>query len=146
MEIFMDVLLMLGGVGVFMYGMKLMSSALEQGAGSKIRNLFRKMDRSKLSNYGIGVGATALVQSSSVTSVMTIGLAHANIISVKQGAGFILGSKVGSTVAAFIFAFSGLSNGGFSISNVFAALAFIGVFITFISSNDTLNEIGRAHV
>ncbi len=141
MEILMNLLLMLGGVAVFMFGMKQMSSGLEQSAGSGIRNLFKKINKNRVFNYGIGIGATALVQSSSATSIMTVGLAHANIVTVKQGSGFILGAKVGTTLTAFMFALSGVSKGGFSISSVFAAVAFVGVFIVFSTSNETLNKI-----
>ncbi len=141
MEIIMNLLLMLGGVAVFMFGMKQMSSGLEQSAGSGIRNLFKKMDKNRIVNYGIGIGGTALVQSSSASSIMTVGLAHANIVTVKQGSGFILGAKVGTTLTAFIFALSGISKGGFSISSVFAAVAFVGVLIVFTTSNEFLNKI-----
>lgn len=141
MEIAMDVLMMLGGVAVFMFGMKQMSAGLEQGAGARIRNVFKKMNRNRMVNYGIGIGATALVQSSSATSIMSVGLAHAKIISVKQGAGFILGAKVGTTASAYIFALSGLSKGGFSISALFASLAFVGVMIIFTTSDEFLNKI-----
>ncbi|NLC19360.1 MAG: Na/Pi cotransporter family protein [Clostridiales bacterium] len=141
MEILMNLLLMLGGVAVFMFGMKQMSSGLEKSAGSGIRNLFKKFNKNRVFNYGIGIGATALVQSSSATSIMTVGLAHANIVTVKQGAGFILGAKVGTTLTAFLFALSGISKGGFNISYVFSAVAFIGVFIIFATSNETLNKI-----
>ncbi len=141
MEIFMDLLLMLGGVAVFMFGMKQMSSSLEQSAGPGVRNLFKRLDRNRVVNYGIGIGSTALVQSSSATSIMTVGLAHANIVTVKQGAGFILGAKVGTTLTAFLFALSGISKGGFSISSVFAALSFIGVIIIFTTENKSLNKI-----
>ena len=141
MEITMNLLMMLGGVAVFMFGMKQMSSGLEQSAGNGVRNLFKKMDKNRVVNYGIGAGATALVQSSSATSIMTVGLAHAKIVTVKQGAGFILGAKVGTTVSAYIFALSGLSKGGFSISALFSALSFIGVLIIFTTSNEKLNRI-----
>ena len=141
MEILMNLLLMLGGVAVFMFGMKQMSSGLEQSAGSGIRNLFKKINKNRVFNYGIGIGATALVHSSSASSIMTVGLAHANIVTVKQGAGFILGAKVGTTLTAFIFALSGINKGGFSISSVFAAVAFVGVFIVFSTSNEALNKI-----
>ncbi|TAH70167.1 MAG: Na/Pi cotransporter family protein [Anaerolineaceae bacterium] len=141
MEILMNLLLMLGGVAVFMFGMKQMSSGLEISAGSGIRNLFKKMNKNRVFNYGIGIGSTALVQSSSATSIMTVGLAHANIVTVKQGAGFILGAKVGTTLTAFIFALSGISKGGFSISSVFAAIAFVGVIIVFSTNNESLNKI-----
>lgn len=141
MEIAMNLLLMLGGVAVFMFGMKQMSSGLEQSAGPGIRNVFKKINKNRVMNYGIGIGATALVQSSSASSIMSVGLAHAKIISVKQAAGFILGAKVGTTLTAYIFALSGLSKGGFSISAVFAAFAFIGVMIIFTTSNEKLNKI-----
>lgn len=141
MEILMDVLLMLGGVAVFMFGMKQMSSGLERSAGSGIRNLFKKIDKNRVFNYTIGIGATALVQSSSASSIMTVGLAHAKIVTVKQGAGFILGAKVGTTLTAFMFALSGVSKGGFSISAVFASVAFVGVMIVFTTSNESLNKI-----
>ena len=141
MEILMDVLLMLGGVAVFMFGMHQMSSGLEQSAGTGIRNLFKKIDKNRVFNYGIGIGATALVQSSSASSIMTVGLAHADIVTVKQGSGFILGAKVGTTLTAFIFALSGISKGGFSISSVFASIAFVGVIIIFTTNNETLNKI-----
>lgn len=141
MEILMNLLLMLGGVAVFMFGMKQMSTGLERSAGSGVRNLFKKIDKNRLVNYGIGIGATALVQSSSASSIMTVGLAHANIVTIKQGSCFILGAKVGSTLTAFIFALSGISKGGFSISSVFAALSFVGVLIVFSTNNETLNKI-----
>jgi phosphate:Na+ symporter len=141
MEILMNILLMLGGVAVFMFGMKQMSSGLEKSAGSKMRDLFKKFNKNRVLNYGIGIGATALAQSSSATSIMTVGLAHANVVTVKQGAGFILGAKVGTTLTAFIFALKGVSKGSFNISYVFAAIAFIGVLILFSASSETLNKI-----
>lgn len=72
---------------------------------------------------------------------MTIGLAHANIVSVRQGSGFVLGAKVGTTLTAFMFAMSGLSKGGFNISYVFASLAFVGVLIIYSTDNERLNNI-----
>jgi phosphate:Na+ symporter len=140
MEIIMNLLLMLGGVAVFMFGMKQMSTGLEQSAGSGIRNLFKRVNKNRVVNYGIGIGATVLVQSSSAASIMTVGLAHANIVTVKQGSGFILGAKVGTTLTAFAFALSGISKGGFSISSVFAAVAFVGVIIIFSTNKESLTK------
>lgn len=141
MEILMDLLLMLGGAAVFMFGMKQMGLGLEKSSGSGIRNFFRKIDVNDFVNYGIGIIATILAQSSSATSIMTIGLAHANIVSVRQGSGFVLGAKVGTTLTAFMFAMSGLSKGGFNISYVFASLAFVGVLIIYSTDNERLNNI-----
>lgn len=141
MDIAMNLLFMLGGVAVFMFGMKQMSSGLERSTGSGIRNLFKKINKNRMVNYGVGIGATAIVQSSSASSIMTVGLAHANIVTVKQGSGFILGAKLGTTLTAFVFALSGISKGGFNISAVFAAVSFIGVMIIFSTSNESLNKI-----
>ena len=141
MDLLMSLLLMLGGVAVFMYGMKQMSMSMEQGAGAGVHKLFKKISKNRLLDYGIGIGATAIVQSSSATSIMTVGLANAGIVSVKNGSGMILGAKVGTTLTAFVFALSGISKGGFSVSAVFASLAFIGVIIIYTSSNETMNKI-----
>jgi phosphate:Na+ symporter len=141
MELMMNLLIMLGGVAVFMYGMKQMSQGLEQGSGLGVRKLFQKINVNRSVDYGIGIGATAIVQSSSATSIMTVGLANAGIVNVKQGSGIILGAKVGTTLTAFIFALSGTGSGGFSVSAIFASLAFVGVIITFTTKNDSLNKL-----
>ena len=126
MEIIMNLLLMLGGVEVFMFGMNKMRTGLEQSAGSGIRNLFKRVNKNRVVNYGIGIGATVLVQSSSAASIMTVGLAHANIVTVKQGSGFILGAKVGTTLTAFAFALSGISKDEFVCSSrIVGVIAFI---------------------
>ena len=137
----MSLLLMLGGVAVFMYGMKQMSLSMEQGAGAGVHKLFKKISKNRLLDYGIGIGATAIVQSSSATSIMTVGLANAGIVSVKNGSGMILGAKVGTTLTAFVFALSGVNKGGFSMSAIFASLAFVGVIIIYTSSSESLNKI-----
>ena len=141
MEISMSLLLMLGGVAVFLHGMKLMSSGIEQSAGTGVKNLFKKISKNKLMDYGVGITTTAIIQSSSATSIMTIGLANAKIVDVKQGSGIVLGAKVGTTLTAFIFALTGLSKGGFNIGAVFAATAFVGVIITLTTNNDSLKKL-----
>ena len=141
MELFMSLLVMLGGVAVFMYGMKQMSLSMEQGAGAGVHKLFAKISKNRLLDYGIGIGATIIVQSSSATSIMTVGLANAGIVKVKNGAGMVLGAKVGTTLTAFAFALSGVSKGHFSMTALFAALAFVGVIIIYSTSNETLNKI-----
>ena len=140
MELVMSLLIMLGGVAVFMYGMKQMSLSMEQGAGAGVHNLFKKISKNRVVDYGIGIGATAIVQSSSATSIMTVGLANAGIVNVKNGSGMILGAKVGTTLTAFMFALSGVSNGGFSMTALFASFAFVGVIIMYSSSNEALNK------
>ena len=141
MELFMCLLIMLGGVAVFMFGMKQMSLSMGHGAGAGVQKLFKKISKNRVSDYGIGVGATVIVQSSSAVSIMTVGLANAGIVDVKNGSGMILGAKVGTTVTAFMFALSGVSKGGFSMTALFAAFAFIGVMITYMAKDDRLNSL-----
>jgi len=140
MELIMSLLIMLGGVAVFMYGMKQMSQSMEQGAGAGVHKLFKKISKNRVIDYGIGIGATAIVQSSSATSIMTVGLANAGIVDVKNGSGMVLGAKVGTTLTAFMFALSGVNKGSFSMSALFASFAFVGVIIMYTSSNDKLNK------
>lgn len=141
MQLFMDLLCMLGGVAVFMYGMSVMGQGLEQGAGSGVRTLFKKLDKNRMIDYGVGIGATAIVQSSSATSIMAVGLANAGIVTLKQGSGIVLGAKVGTTLTAFLFALGDVSTGGFDISAVFMAMGFVGVIMTYISNNDTTKNL-----
>ena len=140
MQIVMDLLLMLGGVAVFLFGMQQMGLGLEQSAGASVNKLFKTIDKNRLVNYSVGVGATAIVQSSSATSVMTIGLANAKIINLKQGTGIMLGCSVGTTITAFIISLSGVSMGGFNMSILFASTAFVGVLISIFSNKDTLKK------
>ena len=143
MELFMSLLIMLGGVAVFMFGMKQMSLSMGQGAGVGVQRLFKKISKNRITDYGIGIGATVIVQSSSAVSIMTVGLANAGIVDVKNGSGMILGAKVGTTLTAFMFALSGVSKGSFSMSALFAAFAFIGVMIMYMSNDDKLNSLAQ---
>ena len=140
MELLMSILIMLGGVAVFMFGMKQMSLSMEQGAGAGVHKLFKKISKNRVIDYGIGIGATAIVQSSSASSIMAVGLANAGIVEVKHGSGMILGAKVGTTLTAFMFAMSGISKGSFSMSALFASFAFVGVLIMYMSNNEALNK------
>ena len=140
MELVMSLLIMLGGVAVFMYGMKQMNLSMEQGAGAGVHTLFKKISKNSFVDYGIGIGATVIVQSSSATSIMVVGLANAGAVDVMTGSGMILGAKVGTTLTAFMFALSGVNKGSFSMTAIFASFAFVGVLIMYMSSNDRLNN------
>ena len=136
----MNMLLMLGGVAVLMYGMKQMKQGIEQSAGSGVHKLFNKINKNRVVDYGIGIGATAIVQSSSATSIMTVGLVNAGIMTVKQGSGVILGAKVGTTLTAFIFALGVLQRGSFNLSALLASVTFVGVVMMFTAKKDSLKK------
>jgi len=132
---------MLGGVAVLMYGMKQMKQGIEQSAGSGVQRLFNKINKNRVVDYGIGIGATAIVQSSSATSIMTVGLVNAGVMTVKQGSGVILGAKVGTTLTAFIFALGVLQRGSFSLSALLASVTFIGVIMLFTAQRDSFKKL-----
>lgn len=140
MEIFMGLLMLLGGTGVFIAGMVQMSQSIESSTGSGFKRFLQKISGSPLAGYGVGIGVTAVVQSASATCIMTVGLAGANAINVKQGSAIILGSKVGTTVSAFVFALSGVSKGSFSVGLLFASTAFLGVIMSLVARNERVRS------
>lgn len=95
----------LGGLGLFLYGMQFLSDALQRAAGSKFRELLERLTGTVPKGFVIGALVTALVQSSSATTVMVVGLVNAGLMSLVQAAGVIFGANVGTTITAQIVAF-----------------------------------------
>ena len=116
MDIF-DVLTMVWGLSLFLFGMNVMGEALERRAGSSLRSLLGKMTGSKLAGFLTGLGITAIIQSSSATTVMVVGFVNSGIMSLKQAINVIMGANVGTTVTAWILSLSGIDSG-----NVFVKL------------------------
>ena len=141
MEILKSLLLLLAGVGVFIVGMNMMGEGLEKGAGSGLKRLLGKISNSRLIGVGIGTAVTAIIQSSSATSVMVIGLVNAGVMTLFQAASIILGANIGTTVTGLIVALSG-SKGAISFSDIAITLAFIGVMMMFVKKNDKVKLIG----
>lgn len=116
MNIF-DILEMIGGLSLFLFGMNLMGQALERRAGSGLRSLLRKLTSNKLAGFLTGLGVTAIVQSSSATTVMVVGFVNSGLMTLAQAINVIMGANVGTTVTAWI-----LSLGAIDSSNVFVQL------------------------
>jgi len=91
-----------GGLGIFLLGMKYMSEGMQAVAGDKLRTLIKRVTDNRFMATGIGASITALIQSSSVTTVMVVGMANAGIISLRQSIGVILGADIGTTITAWI--------------------------------------------
>ena len=102
----MDVLNVLGGVGLFLYGIKLMSEALQSIAGDKMRQLMGTIAKTPLRGVFIGALVTVLIQSSAGATVMTVSFVNAGLLTLKQAIGIIMGANVGTTITAQIIAFS----------------------------------------
>ncbi len=127
MEIFLSILALLGGVGVFITGMNMMSQYLQKVAGPGMKKLIGTITNNRFAGVGTGAAVTALIQSSAATTVMAIGFVNAGAMTLIQAAPIIMGANVGTTVTGFLAAFS-----SFEVSVYFSALAFVGVMMMFI--------------
>ena len=126
MELIQSLIWLLAGVGVFIVGMNFMSDALERSAGNGMKRMLGKISNNRFSGLGVGIGVTAIIQSSSATSVMVIGLVNAGVMTLLQATPILLGAKIGTTVTGLLVA---LKNDYFNM--VMYLLAFAGVMMGF---------------
>ncbi len=131
-----SVISLLAGVGVFIVGMNMMSNGLEQSAGNGMKKLLGKISGNRFSGVAIGAGVTAIIQSSSATSVMVIGFVNAGVMTLFQATSIIMGANIGTTVTGILVSLKSLN-----VSLYATMLAFIGVMMTFIK-NDKVKNIG----
>lgn len=116
MDIF-SVLTMIGGLSLFLFGMNIMGQSLEQRAGGKLRSLLGKMTTNKAAGLLTGLGVTAVIQSSSATTVMVVGFVNSGLMTLKQAINVIMGANVGTTATAWILSMAGIDS-----NNVFVSL------------------------
>ena len=126
MQLLQSLIWLLAGVGVFIVGMNFMGDALEKSAGSGMKSLLEKISNNRFSGVGIGAGVTAIIQSSSATSVMVIGLVNAGVMTLMQATPIIMGANIGTTITGVLVA---LKNDYFNMAMYL--LAFAGVMMGF---------------
>ena len=146
MDIF-DVLTLVGGLCLFLFGMNLMGEALERSAGSRLENMIGKLTTGKITGLLTGLGVTAVIQSSSATTVMVVGFVNSRLMTLKQAIHVIMGANIGTTVTAWILSLSGISG-----SNVFLkllkpssftpVLALIGIILYMFTKGNKKKDIG----
>ena len=136
MEIFLSLLALLIGCGVFINGMNMLSDGLEKTTGRGLKKLLGKISNNRFAGVGIGAAVTALIQSSSATSVMTIGFVNAGVMSLSQATAIIMGANIGTTITGILVSLSSLN-----INIYFSLLTFIGVILMFIKK-DNIKNIG----
>ena len=146
MDIF-DGLTMLGGLCLFLFGMNIMSGALKQKAGKQLDNLLHKMTANRLTGILIGMVATAVLQSSSATSVLTISFVNSGIMTLTQAVGVMMGANVGATATNWLLSLSGLGGGSLILnllkpSSFTPILALIGVIFYLFDKNQKRKGIG----
>ena len=128
-QLIQSLIWLLAGVGVFIVGMNFLSNALEKSAGSGMKKLLEKISNNRLSGVGIGAGVTAIIQSSSATSVMVIGLVNAGVMTLMQATPIIMGANIGTTITGVLVA---LKNDYFNM--LMYLLSFAGVMMSFVKN------------
>ncbi|MBQ3075994.1 MAG: Na/Pi cotransporter family protein [Clostridia bacterium] len=136
-----DVLTMIGGLSLFLFGMNTMGNALERRAGSSLKTVLEKITGNTFLGFFTGVAVTAVIQSSSATTVMVVGFVNSGLMTLRQAIGVIMGANVGTTVTAWILSLSGLSGDNLFVqllkpTSFAPILALIGT-ILFMFGKDT---------
>ena len=138
---FFDILSLLGGLALFLFGMQLMGNALEKKAGGGLKTILEKMTERPLTGFLLGLLVTCVIQSSSATTVMVVGFVNSGIMKLRQAIFIIMGSNIGTTITAWILSLTGVSGDAWYIqifkpSSFVPILAMIGViFFVFLKSN-----------
>lgn len=146
MDVF-GILTMIGGIAMLLYGMHIMGEGLSKLAGSKLEKILEKLTSGKVRAILLGAAVTAIVQSSSATTVMVVGLVNSGIMKLSQAVGVIMGANVGTTMTSWILSLSGIQNGNFFIqmlkpSSFCPLLAALGVGFILFSKNKKKQDIG----
>lgn len=126
---------LLGGLAVFIYGMNLMSECLQKAAGEKMKSILSMLTRNPLMGALAGALVTAVLQSSSATTVMAIGFVSAGLMALPQAVSIIIGANIGTTITAQLIAFK--------ISDYIYAILFVGFIISFVSKSEKVKSIGE---
>ena len=141
MSTVLQVLTMLGSLGMFLYGMSLMSGGLQKMAGDKLRSFMAAMTSTAFKRVLTGIVVTALVQSSTATTLMLVSFVNAGLLSLANAIGVVMGANIGTTVTAWIFALS-FGGGSFSLGAIAVPLMFLG-YLLIASKKKTNKNFGE---
>ena len=144
---FFDILTMLGGLCLFLFGMNIMGESLERRAGSSLRSILGKLTTNKALGFLTGLIVTGIIQSSSATTVMVVGFVNSGLMTLEQAINVIMGANVGTTVTAWILSLSGVSGDGFLIqmlkpTSFSPILALIGVIFYVFCKDSKKKDTG----
>lgn len=146
MDIF-HVLTMIGGLCLFLFGMNLMGQALERRAGNKLRTLLGKMTGKVMTGFLTGLGVTAIIQSSSATTVMVVGFVNSGLMTLRQAINVIMGANVGTTITAWLLSLAGIDSGSTWVqllkpSSFTPVLALIGIVLYMFCKQNRKKDTG----
>lgn len=142
-----DILTMIGGLSLFLFGMNIMGQALERRAGVKFRSVLGKFTTGRVKGILTGLGVTAVVQSSSAVTVMVVGFVNSGLMTLRQAINVIMGANIGTTVTAWVLSLSGIDSSNFLVSmlkpsNFTPILAFIGIILYMFCKNSRKKDSG----
>ena len=142
-----DVLYLIGGLCLFLFGMNTMGDGLERRAGNSLKALLGKLTNNKFKGFLTGMGVTAVIQSSSATTVMVVGFVNSKVMTLKQSIGVIMGANIGTTITSWILSLSGISSESLVIQllkpmSFTPILALVGVILTMSSKSSKNKDVG----
>ena len=142
-----DVFALCGGLALFLYGMNVMGDGLERKAGGQLKDLLERMTSNTFKGFLLGMGVTAVIQSSSATTVMVVGFVNSGVMTLRQAIGIIMGANVGTTVTAWILSLTGIQGDSFFMqilkpSNFSPVLALIGIILYMFTKKSSNKDTG----
>lgn len=146
MDIF-NILSLIGGLALFLFGMNIMGDALEKRAGNSLKNILEKLTANRFKGFLLGAGVTSIIQSSSATTVMVVGFVNSGIMSLKQAIGIIMGANVGTTITAWILSLTGIESSNIWVSllkpsSFTPILALVGLILVMKNKNSKGADTG----
>ena len=146
MDLF-QVLTLLGGLSLFLFGMNIMGQSLERRAGGKLRALIGRLTTGRVAGLLTGLGVTAVIQSSSATTVMVVGFVNSGLMTLRQAINVIMGANVGTTVTAWILSMAGIESSNIFVkllkpSSFTPVLAFIGIIYYMFCKSSKKKDTG----
>ena len=144
---FFGILTLLGGLAMFLYGMQVMGDGLAKVSGGKLEQILENLTSNKIKAVLLGLGVTAVIQSSSATTVMVVGFVNSGIMKLTQAVGVIMGANIGTTVTSWILSLAGIESENFFIqllkpSSFAPILALVGVILLLFCKNAKKKDIG----
>ena len=146
MDLF-DVLTLIGGLSLFLFGMNIMGQALERKAGNKLKDLLAKMTNSKFKGFLTGLVITAVIQSSSATTVMVVGFVNSGLMTLRQAINVIMGANIGTTITSWILSLGDIDGSSILITllkptSFTPILALVGIIFYMFLKDDSKKDIG----
>ena len=138
-----DIISLLGGLSFFLFGMTLLGDGLKRVAGSKLETILGKLTSTPIKGVLLGALVTAVIQSSSATTVMVVGFGNSGLMQLANAVGIVMGANIGTTATGWVLTLANVEGeGGFTSATVFAFIAFIGIILYFFCRKQTQKNIG----